>query len=258
MSQFLKILEVLNLFSRERITVTAEDVEELLGLSRPTAFRYLRQLCDAGLVARLSGRYALGARIIELDYRSRELDPMLLAGGPSLKALAAKTGCSVMLSSIYGDQVINIYQEDGPDPTTVSFGRGRVMPLFAGAASKVILAHMDATRLKSVYRRHHTDDGAMAIAGDWNAFSKYYRAIRALGYYASRGEVDREVTGVGAPIFNGDKVVVGALTIVFDSERGHLLDVNLLGKLAIEFARQIGASLAEPASIHRPSSAPGV
>ncbi len=258
MSQFLKILEVLNLFSRERITVTAEDVEELLGLSRPTAFRYLRQLCDAGLVARLSGRYALGARIIELDYRSRELDPMLLAGGPSLKALAAKTGCSVMLSSIYGDQVINIYQEDGPDPTTVSFGRGRVMPLFAGAASKVILAHMDATRLKSVYRRHHADDGAMAIAGDWNAFSKYYRAIRALGYYASRGEVDEEVTGVGAPIFNGDKVVVGALTIVFDSERGQLLDVNLLGKLAIEFARQIGASLAEPASIHRPSSAPGV
>ncbi|MDB5966009.1 MAG: IclR family transcriptional regulator [Polaromonas sp.] len=253
MSQLLKILEVLNLFTRERITVSAEEVEALLGLSRPTAFRYLRQLCDAGFVARLSGRYALGPRIIELDYRSRELDPMLLAGAASLKALAATTGCSVMLSSIYGEQVINIYQEDGPDPTTVSFGRGRVMPLFAGAASKVILAHLDAARLKGIYRRHHAAEAALAIGGDWHTFSRYYRVIRAQGYYASRGEVDAGVTGVGAPVFNGDQTVVGALTIVFDSGRGHLLDVNLLGKLAIEFARQIGAGLAEPASIHRPA-----
>lgn len=252
MSQFLKILEVLNLFSRERITVSAEEVEELMGLSRPTAFRYLRQLCDAGLVSRLSGRYALGARIIELDYRSRELDPMLLAGGPSLKALAAQTGCSVMLSSIYGDQVINIYQENGPDPTTVSFGRGRAMPLFSGAASKVILAHMDAARLKSIYRRHHHEERAQAIGADWNAFSKYYRSIRTQGYYASHGEVDQDVTGVGAPIFNGEKVVVGALTVVFDSRRGQFFDVKLFGQAAIAFAKQISADLAEPGSIHRP------
>ena len=68
MSQLIKILQVLDLFNESRNTLSAEDIPSLLGVSRTTAFRYMKQLCDAGLLTKLSGRYALGARIIQLDY----------------------------------------------------------------------------------------------------------------------------------------------------------------------------------------------
>ena len=76
MSQVVKVLHVLNLFTENQVTWSAEEIAEELNISRPTAFRYVRQLCDAGMLTGLSGRYALGARIIQLDHRIRQCDPV--------------------------------------------------------------------------------------------------------------------------------------------------------------------------------------
>ena len=49
-----RILSVLNLFTDGRLEWTAEQLMEVLGYSRPTMYRYLRSLKDAGLLVSIS------------------------------------------------------------------------------------------------------------------------------------------------------------------------------------------------------------
>lgn len=247
MSQVIKVLQVLDLFSESDITLSAEEVADRLRTSRPTAFRYLRQLCEAGMLTRLSGRYALGARIIELDHQIRQCDPILLASREALKNLASLTRCSAVLSSIYGDKVILVYRERGPDELRLSFERGSVLPLFRGAASKVILAYLTPARLRRVYDRHADSPDLKAIATDWPSFSRYFRDCRRKGYYLSRDELEIQVTGISAPIFNSDGLVIGSLTLVFESRRSAFFNETVFGELVTRYAKEVSDQLAAPA-----------
>lgn len=255
MSQVIKVLQVLDLFSEQRVTLGAEEIAELLKVSRPTAFRYVRQLCDAGLLSGLSGRYALGARIIELDHHIRRCDPLLLASEAALKSIAGMAGCAAVLSSMHGDRVINVHHEAGPDLKLVSHGRGSLLPLFRGAASKVILAHLKPARLKRIYEAHRDDPDARAIAGDWPSFSRYFRDCRRAAFYVSRDEVDAGVSGIAAPIFNGDGLVIAGLALVFESQRSAFLNEQVIGEFVARYAAEISARLA---SSPESSSAPPV
>ena len=87
MSSQKKMLAVLDVFTPAHPLLTAEDVMSRLGYSRGTAYRYIRELCDAGLLTRVGGCYALGPRIIELDFNIRQWDPVLRASQSSQNAL---------------------------------------------------------------------------------------------------------------------------------------------------------------------------
>ncbi|VCU69111.1 Transcriptional regulator KdgR [Pigmentiphaga humi] len=214
MSQVAKVLQVLDLFSASRPTLAAEEIADLLAISRPTAFRYVKQLCETGLLAKLAGRYALGAKIIALDYRIRRSEPILQASRPRMRALAEQTGATVVLCGIYGDEIVHSHHEASGKPAAMSLERGRVMPLFRGAAPAVILAHLSSTRLKQLYERHHDDPAVAHIAPDWPALRAHYQRIRKNGFYVSREEIDAGVVGIAAPIFNDGRHVVGAVTLV--------------------------------------------
>ena len=246
MSQVIKVLQVLDLFSEQEITLSAEEVADRLRTSRPTAFRYLRQLCEAGMLTRLSGRYALGPRIIQLDYRIRLCDPILLASREALRNLASVTGCSAVLCSIYGDQVIMVHRELGPTDMQLGFDRGSALPLFRGAASKTIVAHLTAARLKRIYTSYAQTPDALAIGADWPTFSRYFRECRRKGHYVSRDELEPNVTGISAPIFNGDGLVIGSLTLVFESQRRDFFNTDVFGELVMRYSRDVSSRLATP------------
>ena len=73
-SSFGKILTVLDLFSVSRPVINVDIICEELGLSKPTSYRYLKELVSADLLKRIngtSGDYTLGSKIAVLDYVSR-------------------------------------------------------------------------------------------------------------------------------------------------------------------------------------------
>ena len=90
-----RVLAVLEVFSEERLEWTPEDLMRELGYSRPTLYRYLKILKDAGFLmsARNSG-VTLGPKVVELDYLTRRSDPLVLLGVPYLKQLTAAHSCT--------------------------------------------------------------------------------------------------------------------------------------------------------------------
>lgn len=218
MSQLLKVLQVLDLFSAEQPTQTAERIAEHLALSRPTAFRYVRQLCEAGLLLNISGTYALGPRIIELDSYIRSSDPILANSRDALRTLAGTQACVAVLVTMYGEQVIHVHSESGIGAVGLEFSRGRRLPLLRGAASKVIIAHQSALQLKRLYQHHGDTQEAKELGANADAFLKFFRAVRQQGHYISRAEVEPQITGVAAPIVNANGDVTSCLSLTFNHQ----------------------------------------
>src|SRR5580704_9159958 len=119
MSSLRRMLAILGLFTPDRPVWQAEAVAARFECSLATAYRYLAELCRAGLLARLNGDYMLGAGIIELDYTIRAGDPLLHAATPSMRELRDRTGCEVLLAGMIGERILAIHHERGSDDTIV-------------------------------------------------------------------------------------------------------------------------------------------
>ncbi|HEX7688274.1 MAG TPA: IclR family transcriptional regulator [Burkholderiaceae bacterium] len=239
------MLSVLDLFSSEHTTMTAEQIAESLGLTRTTCYRYTRELGHAGLLVSDGGLFMLGPRIIELDHRIIQSDPLLNAGRPIVCALADSLGATGLLTTCYDDRIINVF-EHGATTTRlpVSFGRGTTMPLFRSSTSKAILASMSRSRLKRLWKEHQDEADCQAIGRDWLSFWKALQVIKRQGLCVSTGELDAGMSGISSPILFGTGDVAGCVSLVFPAEDFKVYAPELLGARLRAAAGQISRALA--------------
>ena len=239
------MLSVLDLFSRAHTTMTAEQIAESLALTRTTCYRYTRELTHAGLLVSDGGSFMLGPRIIELDHRIIESDPLLNAGRSEITALAESLGATGLLTTSYDDRIINVFEHEGSlAKLPLSFGRGTTMPTFRSSSSKVILAWMSRSRLKRLWRLHQEDADCRAIGEDWLSFWKNLQAIKRQGYWTSLGEIDQGLAGVSAPILFGTGEVAGCMSVVFSMEDFRMYETELLGARLRGAAAKVSRALA--------------
>ena len=245
MSKFARMTDVLDLFSESDTLLTAEMVAARLQLSRPTAFRYVRELSEAGFLANYSGHYSLGARIIMLDYRIRQSDPLLKAAREPLLRLSEETRFTSFLCRMYNDEVVNVYQQVGYYPAGEAFARGHPLPMFRGAPSQAMLAFLPPARLRKICEKHADDPDLLRLGADWAAQKAHFAAIRKRGYYLSDRELEMGVMGLAVPILMPSVGLIGSVVLVFDVERLALINVDGYAALAQRQASEIAQRLAE-------------
>ena len=93
-SSFGKILTVLDLFSVSRPIINVDIICDELGLSKPTAYRYLKELVSTDILKRISGTsgdYTLGSKIAVLDYISHSTDPLVQISIPFMRDIVERT-----------------------------------------------------------------------------------------------------------------------------------------------------------------------
>ncbi|KRB88923.1 hypothetical protein ASE07_01895 [Noviherbaspirillum sp. Root189] len=234
---------ILNLFREHKPWITIEDVATALEVSAPSAYRYAGELTQAGLLLRTSGRYRLGPKIIELEYLIRSYDPIIQAAHNLLYGLAELTECDVLLCNVYDQTIVNVFHVPGKHPVNLTYTKGLPMPLFRGSQAHVILAHMERRKLKRIYDAAMADPAlaadARAIGSDWAAFSKELKRIRNSGYYISRGELDKDVTGVAAPVFDEKGEIVGSLVLSLNIKASPPISEEMLIGMVIQTANEI-------------------
>lgn len=248
MNSLRRMLAVLKLIEPGRPTLDMNEIRTRLGYATATAYRYVRELAEVGLLVRLPGGYALGPRIIELDLLIRETDPLLHCSQDLVRQLVMQTGLNVLLSELYEDTVISIHQEFGHDEDALSFGRGRPMHLFRGSASRVILAHLPPRRLRRVFEQYAAAPDFPALGADWKAFARSMLTIRKQGWCLSSGELDPGKTGLAAPIFDDRQRVLGSVSLVGSNKRFEAFDPLFLRTLVTQAGQEITRRMALPVS----------
>jgi DNA-binding IclR family transcriptional regulator len=239
-------LSVLKLFTIDRPEWTAEQIVAALDVSIATTYRYLSALEEAGLIATTrAGRYGLGPAIIQLDRQLQLTDPLLIAARPVMADLAgyAPPGSVVLLCRPVGDSVLCIHQVTtaGPPPT-VSYERGRPMPLLYGATSKILLAYYPARRVKALFDTHAKEIERAGLGATLEAFRSKMVEWRKAGSLISRGEVDAGSAGIAAPILNAERLGLGSVSyVVADTTDDRTM--ARLAALAVAGAREIEGAL---------------
>ncbi|MDP3414372.1 MAG: helix-turn-helix domain-containing protein, partial [Falsiroseomonas sp.] len=232
-----RMLEVLDQFAPDQPVIRVDDLQARLGYTKSTAYRYVKALCDAGLLAQASqGRYSLGPRIVELERLMRIADPLLQAGEAVLPDLAAEMPNSmVLLCSLYRDKVLCVHRE-GPEAIEAGGGRisilrarGLPLPLFQGAASLAILASLPAPRIRALFMQRQAEMVAAGLGEDWPAVRQRLAGIRRDGQVTTVGRFNRHLAAVAVPVRSRDgSQIAGSLTRIMPAESFPALDAARL------------------------------
>lgn len=241
MSSLERMLSVLDVFSEDEPVWTVDALTETLRLTRSTAYRYVKELCDAGLLAPVGGGgYILGPRIIEFDRQIRNCDPLLTVGRDVLTGLMPRCGEGILfLCALRGDSVLSVFLVESPNTLDISYSRGRPMPLFRGSASVIILAHLPERRLKRLFRDHGDAILAAGLGATWADFRVKLRDIRARPYLTGRAQLDAGVFAISAPVFDADDNILASLTLAMPERRADSDDIDALAGLVVDGAARI-------------------
>jgi DNA-binding IclR family transcriptional regulator len=240
------MLHILQLFSESEPVWSTAAIIKALETSRSTGYRYIKTLHEAGLLTAVrNGYYGLGPRIIEMDLQIRLTDPLLLASDGVLEDLVDKIGHSALLCTPFRDSVLCIGEYRAPLSPDNRFSRGQRRPLFQGAVSKVILAHLPHHRLKAVYARQRRDIEDAGLGSTWSAFRATLGKIKKDGYILTMGEFNPGVYGVAAPILTDQKTALGSVGVAWDEKARPDVEVQHAVLAVKQAATTISERLAE-------------
>ncbi|WP_293972754.1 IclR family transcriptional regulator C-terminal domain-containing protein [Sphingomonas sp.] len=242
-----KVLSILRLFSVERPEWTVEAAATELNLAQATAYEYFRSLLNAELLAaRGQGRYAIGPAVFELDHLVRQSDPLLIYGEPAMERLVEHAPVNVMtlLCRFYRMKVMCVAQRGiGFPGISVSYERGRLMPLLRGAASKVILANVERRKARRFYDDNCEEVAANGLGKSWEAFRSELRQIREQPAFVTFGELDHGLVGISAPIFGPDAAIQGSVSYVVEAR--HYQDGSLGSRQLKDQIARAGSALSQ-------------
>ncbi|HEX2547939.1 MAG TPA: helix-turn-helix domain-containing protein [Ramlibacter sp.] len=268
-SSLARTFAILDLFTLETPVIEVDDVVKGLGYTRSTAYRYLKELCAAGLLRPTvqAGQYALGARIVELERLLELTDPLYRAGRDILEKVRSHEGSLLLQSLNQNNQVLCIYKK-GPDvlehagaQVALTRSRGVPFPLFRGAASLVILACLSSHRIRQTYLADAQQIAEAGLGQDWEEFRARMAAIRKRGYAVSRTEGKRPlVVGIAVPIHlpaPDQKRVIGSIVQVCAGDQSPTQEATAVKRL-MAAAQQIAQqylSFSQVPSSHRSNGA---
>jgi DNA-binding IclR family transcriptional regulator len=243
-----RTVSVLKLFTLERPAWTVEEAACILGVSDSSAYRYFAVLTEAGLLTQgAHGLYVLGPAIIQYDRQIQLTDPLLQAAKPIMMRLLqfAPPHTTVLLCRLFRQTVLCLHEiVDTPGTTRVSYQRGRPMPLFRGATSKIMLPYLPARELRRVY---DADPASAAMIGaSWDEFRTNITKMRKVGYAVTHAEIDPACIGIGVAILDDNRRAIGSLSYVIpeSEERAivRLVPLVVAGAREIEQELQGGAT----------------
>lgn len=212
-----RAIEILLLFNERCTSLSAAEVAARLAMSRSTTYRYLQSLRTLGFLEEEDGggRYRLGPQILRLASVARHGLGLSEAALPVMRELARLTGESVLLTRRSGTQVVCIERENGVHLVRLSYERGQLLPVHAGASALIVLAFATAPEIDEVLANamplepftEHTQT-------DPDALREQLSQIAEQGYATSYGELDPGVRGIAAPVFWPDGSIAAGLSVV--------------------------------------------
>ncbi len=216
-----RALSIIDLFSPDRSSWTVEEAARELNLSESTAYRYFRSLSASGLIFSVRpGQYLLGPGIIQYERRLRISDPLSRHARPVLRDLAAQYSMPgvVFISRIFREHVMSMFEAQlSKIPMDISYDRGRLMPLFAGAPALAILAY---TPIRTVQRMFTLRSERGAPRNDidvWLQLKRQMRRIRQVGYSIDRSQIDPGISYISVALGGQNNDIVGSLTLATEA-----------------------------------------
>ena len=225
--------------------LAAPALVEALAVPRSTVYRILNSLLARKVVRRtFDGSYVLGHRLVSLAAHVRT-EPqgadLAQIATPVMQRLSHASGEPLKLSVRDGDQANVIASTIGVPNSTFAPALASRYPLHAGAASKVIMAHMPAEELAHLLDAPFIRYTPRTIADPHRLAGELAR-VRKLGFANDHGEHNARVHAIAVPVFEAGGRFLAALSVPFLAERDEAFRIRMRQSLKAA-AQEIGRKM---------------
>ena len=245
-------LRALEAFEGQR-DVGVSELSRKLGLHKNNVFRVLATLEQHGYIEQVSAtdRYRLGPACQRLGRAFRETRDIGNEAPGYVAELAERLGESAHVAVREGGTVRHLYGVEGAARVRAGLRVGDSLPVHCTALGKVLIGCAPRYVLESL-DREASDGGGLerrtdATIVDREKFIDHLRGVAAQGWALDLGEWDDEVACAAVPVFDGEGVLAGALSISGPAFR---LDQSSLEAQAVPVLQEVAQRLSKSLGAH--------
>lgn len=210
-----KVLHILELLDHCPGGLQLRDIASRTGINKSTVYRFISHLeAENYLFRDDSGAYMLGARLARLGAGASFQATLCSICRPTLESLRAATDESVNLGVLEGTEIVYVDVLESPQMFKMVSPIGMRRPAHRTSLGKAILANLaDGTQKEQIILSlaGMPDKGRKVISIPH--LKKELRNIREQGFALDDEETVIGARCIGAPIFNTEGTVVGAISV---------------------------------------------
>lgn len=210
-----RTLSILELISDYDEGLGITEIGKKIDLHKSTVHRLLGTLIYKDFVEQdpITNKYRISLKLYELgSKRIKDLD-ILNVSKPYTKKLMEELNEVVHLVIRDKNDIVYIDKVEADNTIRMASSIGRRSPLYCTSVGKAILAFLEEEEVKEVWENSDIKALTKNTITDFEEFKEELYKIRKQGYAEDDEENELGVRCIGAPIFNYNNEVEGAISI---------------------------------------------
>lgn len=210
----LKALDVLECLAFSGQPLSAPEVAERCGLTRPTTYRLISTLAARGYVASgQDGRYRLGTKMLSLSKRLIEHAQLPQLARPDLEELSRLVGESVHLGVLEDAAVLYLDKVESVSAARMYSVVGTRNPLHSTSLGKAIMALLPESERRMLLSRISFTERTPNTITDRDQLEANLEQVRLQGYAIDDVENEEGIRCVGVPVLGNAGLPIAAISI---------------------------------------------
>ena len=240
-----KSLSILEILLRNNCAMSVTEISEKLGIYPSATHRMLDTLRYWGYVEQDpdTQKYQLGLKVVELGMAKLHQMDLVKEATFYLKELVSKCNETVHLGVLEEGEVLYVAKEEPSQTIRMVSQVGRRVPVHCTALGKILLAYLPKEERKSILNRKGLPRLTENTITDEIELEKELYKVREQGFALDKGEHERDVRCIAAPIRNYQGKVVAAISISGPAFRIDLTRQNHLREALIQTGKKISKRL---------------
>jgi IclR family transcriptional regulator, KDG regulon repressor len=241
-----RALRIIELFDEYTTELKITEISTRMNLNKSTVHSLLMTLKKYNYIDQdtESGKYKLGLKLFERgNLVIHNLDIRTIAKQHLLE-LSMKTGHTLHLVILDGNEGLYIDKVEGTSATVVYSRIGRRIPIHSSGVGKALLAFKDAQKLNNILDGYVFKKQTDKTISNEEEFRKELDIVREKGYAIDREENEPGICCIAVPLYNHSGEVIAAFSLSMPAPKLTEFQLNeiipLLKDVGNKISKQLG------------------
>lgn len=208
-----RAFDILFLLTESEETLSVSEIAARTEIPESTTYRLIQSLEKKEVIHRQTGKISLGTRILDMAKTIYEqLNQNLVTyASPIMEQLSKEINETSILVIRRGNIGVTVHYVNSSHLIGFVASNGRTHPLHLGASGKAILAFESNHYIDTFIREAKIKDKEKLLSE--------LSHIKSEGYVKTTGEVDLNIVGIAAPIFDQTNMITASLSVIGPEDR---------------------------------------
>jgi DNA-binding IclR family transcriptional regulator len=197
----------------------AQTIAQELDLSRSTVYNHLNTLKKHGFIAKTNDTYKIGLRYLDMGIYARNQVELYHVAKPKVERLAEESKERTWCVTEENGLGVFIIGKVGGHSVETAARVGNRMHMHCNSSGKAMLAFMPREKVETIIQQYGLPPRTDATITNPKELFKELEAIKKMGYAINLEESIKGLHAVSAPIWDGNRNVIGAISIAGAAHR---------------------------------------